>query len=144
MREEGRTAAFVTSAGYGEAGEEGKAAQRELVALAEELDMLLIGPNGQGVISTPASMCAQIVAPNPPPGRIGSRVRAGNLVSSYLNYGGRDGRGDQQGGLSRQFCADGSRGDARIFLGRPGYRCRADLRRGHRGWAVVFAGPRSD
>jgi acyl-CoA synthetase (NDP forming) len=82
----GVRAAFVTSAGYGEAGEEGKAAQRELVELADELDMLLIGPNGQGVISTPESMCAQIVAPNPPPGRIGVASQSGNLVSSYLNY----------------------------------------------------------
>ncbi len=84
--EKGVRAAFVTSAGYGEAGEEGRAAQRELVALAEELGMVLIGPNGQGVISTPESMCAQIVAPNPPPGRIGVASQSGNLVSSYLNY----------------------------------------------------------
>lgn len=82
----GVRAAFVTSAGYGEAGEQGKAMQAELVATAEELGMLLIGPNGQGVISTPESMCAQIVAPNPPPGRIGVASQSGNLVSSYLNY----------------------------------------------------------
>ncbi len=82
----GVKAAFVTSAGYGEAGEEGRAMQRELVATAEELGMLLIGPNGQGVISTPASMCAQIVAPYPPPGRIGVASQSGNLVSSYMNY----------------------------------------------------------
>jgi acyl-CoA synthetase (NDP forming) len=82
----GVRAAFVTSAGYGEAGEEGLALQRELVEVAAELDMLLIGPNGQGVISTPESMCAQIVAPNPPPGRIGVASQSGNLVSSYLNY----------------------------------------------------------
>jgi acetyltransferase len=48
--------------------------------------MLLIGPNGQGVISTPDSMCAQIVAPYPPAGRIGVASQSGNLVSSYLNY----------------------------------------------------------
>jgi acetyltransferase len=82
----GIRAAFVTSAGYAEAGEKGKALQRELVEVAAELDMLLIGPNGQGVISTPDSMCAQIVAPNPPPGRIGVASQSGNLVSSYLNY----------------------------------------------------------
>jgi acetyltransferase len=84
--EKGVRAAFVTSAGYGEAGEEGVALQRELVEVAAELDILLIGPNGQGVISTPESMCAQIVAPNPPPGRIGVASQSGNLVSSYLNY----------------------------------------------------------
>jgi acetyltransferase len=82
----GVRAAFVTSAGYAEAGEEGKTLQRELVEVAAELDMLLIGPNGQGVISTPESMCAQIVAPNPPAGRIGVASQSGNLVSSYLNY----------------------------------------------------------
>jgi len=82
----GVRAAFVTSAGYAEAGEEGQALQRELIEVAAELDMLLIGPNGQGVISTPESMCAQIVAPNPPAGRIGVASQSGNLVSSYLNY----------------------------------------------------------
>src|SRR3954451_11726189 len=61
----GVRAAFITSAGYGEAGPEGLQAQDELVALATELGILLAGPNGQGVISTPSSMCAQIVAPYP-------------------------------------------------------------------------------
>lgn len=82
----GIRAAFVTSAGYAEAGPEGVARQRELVAVADELGMLLVGPNGQGVVSTPASMCAQIVAPHPPAGRIGVASQSGNLVSSFLNY----------------------------------------------------------
>jgi acetyltransferase len=82
----GIRAAFVASAGYGEAGEEGRALQRELVQTADELGMLLIGPNGQGVISTPARLCAQIVSPYPPAGRIGVASQSGNLVSSYLNY----------------------------------------------------------
>ena len=82
----GVRAAFVASAGYGEAGEQGRARQRELVGVADELGMLLVGPNGQGVISTPHSMCAQIVAPYPPPGRISVVSQSGNLVSSYLNY----------------------------------------------------------
>lgn len=81
----GIRAAFVTSAGYGEAGEEGRRAQRELVELADELDVLLAGPNGQGVVSTPAKLCAQIVAPYPPPGRIGVASQSGNFVSSFLN-----------------------------------------------------------
>jgi acetyltransferase len=82
----GVRAAFITSAGYGEAGPEGKQAQDELVALAAELGILLAGPNGQGVISTPAGMCAQIVAPYPPPGRIGIASQSGNFVSSFNNY----------------------------------------------------------
>ena len=82
----GVRAAFVTSAGYGEAGEEGQAAQRELVAEAERLGMVIAGPNGQGVVSTPVKLCAQIVAPNPPPGRISVASQSGNLVSSFMNY----------------------------------------------------------
>ena len=82
----GITAAFVTSAGYGEAGEEGSAAERALVDVAAEVGILLAGPNGQGVVSTPASLCAQIVAPYPPSGRIGVASQSGNFVSSFLNY----------------------------------------------------------
>lgn len=82
----GVKAAFVTSAGYGEAGEAGLTAQAELVELCDELGILLAGPNGQGVVSTPSSLCAQIVAPYPPPGSIGVASQSGNFVSSFLNY----------------------------------------------------------
>jgi acetyltransferase len=82
----GVRAAFVASGGYGEAGEEGRALERELVGVADELGIVMAGPNGQGVISTPVSMCAQIVAPYPPPGRISVASQSGNLVSSFLNY----------------------------------------------------------
>ncbi len=82
----GIKAAFLTSAGYGEAGEAGRKSEAELVRLADELGILLAGPNGQGVVSTPARLCAQIVAPYPPPGRIGVASQSGNFVSSFLNY----------------------------------------------------------
>jgi len=82
----GVRAAFVTSAGYGEAGDAGRAAEDELVALAAELGVLLAGPNGQGVVSTPAHLCAQIVAPYPPAGRIGIASQSGNFVSSFQNW----------------------------------------------------------
>jgi acetyltransferase len=89
----GVRAAFVTSAGYGEAGEKGRAAESELVAAADDLGILLVGPNGQGVVSTPASLCAQIVAPYPPPGRIAIVSQSGNFVSSFQNYAGVTGVG---------------------------------------------------
>jgi len=81
----GLKAAFIASAGYGEAGEEGRRLQDELVELADELDLLVVGPNGQGLVSTPASLCAQIVAPYPPRGHIGVASQSGNLVSSFMN-----------------------------------------------------------
>src|SRR5688572_10531197 len=82
----GIRAAFLASAGYAEAGEEGQRLQAELVELAQELGMLVAGPNGQGVVSTPASLCAQIVAPYPPAGGIGIASQSGNFISSFMNY----------------------------------------------------------
>ncbi len=82
----GVRAAFIASGGYAEAGPEGRAAQDELTAVAEELGMLVAGPNGQGLVSTPVRLCAQIVAPYPPPGTIGIASQSGNLVSSFMNW----------------------------------------------------------
>lgn len=82
----GVRAAFVTSAGYGEAGSEGRRAEERLVALCRDLGILLAGPNGQGLVSTPVSLCAQIVAPYPPAGGIAIASQSGNFVSSFMNY----------------------------------------------------------
>jgi acetyltransferase len=89
----GVKAAFLTSAGYGEAGDEGRKLEDELIALADELGILLAGPNGQGVVSTPAHLCAQIVAPFPPAGAIAVASQSGNFVSSFLNYARQTGVG---------------------------------------------------
>ena len=93
----GVKAAFVASAGYGEAGAEGRALEGDLLALADELGMVLAGPNGQGLISTPVSMCAQIVAPYPPPGPISMASQSGNIGSSFMNYGCLTGVGFSKG-----------------------------------------------
>jgi acetyltransferase len=109
-RARGVRAAFIASAGYGEAGEEGKRAERELVALANDLGMVLAGPNGQGVISTARSMCGQIVAPYPPAGRISIASQSGNLLSSFLNYAVQTGAGVSKaisaGNSAQQSVAD--------------------------------------
>ncbi|KRO58071.1 MAG: hypothetical protein ABR77_08850 [Acidimicrobiia bacterium BACL6 MAG-120322-bin79] len=89
----GIRAAFIASAGYREAGSSGEQAERELVQLASDLGMLIAGPNGQGVVSTPVSMCAQIVGPYPPRGRISVASQSGNFVSSFLNYARQTGVG---------------------------------------------------
>ena len=83
--ERGIRAAFVTSAGYGESDGAGQAAETRLVAAARDANVLLAGPNGQGVVSTPSSLCAQIVAPYPPPGSISIASQSGNFVTSFMN-----------------------------------------------------------
>jgi acetyltransferase len=93
----GVKAAFLTTAGYGESGEAGRRDEAELVRLAEELGILVAGPNGQGVISTPSRLCAQMVAPYPPPGRISVVSQSGNLISSFMNLAGATGVGIARG-----------------------------------------------
>jgi len=89
----GIRSAFIASAGYREAGSQGEQSEHDLVLLAAELDMLIAGPNGQGVVSTPVSMCAQIVGPYPPKGGISVASQSGNFVSSFLNYARQTGVG---------------------------------------------------
>jgi acetyltransferase len=81
----GVRAAFVMTSGYAETGDDGRRAEAELEAVAERAGILLAGPNGQGIVSTPSSLCAQMVAPYPPPGRIGIASQSGNIVSSFEN-----------------------------------------------------------
>lgn len=86
----GIRAAFVTSAGYDETGEttvggDAESAQERLVRIAKDSRVLLAGPNGQGVVSTPSNLCAQIVAPYPPAGSISIASQSGNFVSSFMN-----------------------------------------------------------
>ena len=96
----GVRAVFCAAGGYSEAGDEGAAAEARLGALADELDLVLAGPNGQGVTSPPVGLCAQIVAPFPPRGRIGVASQSGNFVSAFQNYARQTGVG-----LSRSVSA---------------------------------------
>jgi len=89
----GIRSAFIASAGYRESGEAGELAEASLHRLANSLDMLIAGPNGQGVVSTPSSLCLQIVAPYPPVGGISVASQSGNFVSSFLNYSQQSGVG---------------------------------------------------
>ncbi|MFQ5513616.1 MAG: acetate--CoA ligase family protein [Myxococcota bacterium] len=93
----GVRAAFVASGGYGEAGDEGRERERRLVSLAEELGIVLAGPNGQGLVSTAASMCAQIAPPYPPAGPISMVSQSGNIGASFMNYGVLSGVGFSKG-----------------------------------------------
>ncbi len=82
----GISSVVVTTAGYREVDEMGRKAEKLLANEATRLGLLMIGPNCQGVISTPTNLCAQIVAPFPPRGHIAVASQSGNFVSSFLNY----------------------------------------------------------
>ncbi|MED5277300.1 MAG: CoA-binding protein, partial [Actinomycetota bacterium] len=91
--EKGVKAVFCAAGGYSETGEEGLQAEQRLVSLTEELDLVLAGPNGQGLVSPHVGLCAQIVAPYAPKGRIAVVSQSGNFVSSFLNYANQTGIG---------------------------------------------------
>ncbi|MGI9602981.1 MAG: CoA-binding protein [Acidimicrobiales bacterium] len=89
----GVRAVFMAAGGYSEAGPEGEVAEESLIALCNELGLIIAGPNGQGVVSPPAGLCAQIVAPYPPRGHIAIASQSGNFVSSFQNYASQTGIG---------------------------------------------------
>lgn len=66
----GARAAVVLSSGWSETGEEGAARQRELVALADELGIALLGPNVLGMINVVEGIPA--MALSDPPREAGS------------------------------------------------------------------------
>ena len=76
--------------------------ERELVAAAEDAGILLAGPNGQGLVSTPARLCAQIVGPYPPAGRIGLASQSGNLVLGVDEHGRGEWSRDQPRHIGRE------------------------------------------
>ncbi len=76
----------VVSGGFADAGEEGRARLAEVVALAREGGMRLIGPNAMGVVNTdPAVQLHATFAPGSPPhGRVGVFTQSGALASTFL------------------------------------------------------------
>jgi len=89
----GIKAAFIAAGGYSESDELGTQLENQLVKTANELNMTIAGPNGQGIISTGAELCAQIAAPYPPAGKISLVSQSGNVLSSLMNHAIRTGVG---------------------------------------------------
>ena len=93
----GIKAAFVAAGGYSESNSDGKLLEDSLVETANKLNMIIAGPNGQGIISTDAKMCAQIASPYPPSGSISIVSQSGNILSSLMNHAIRTGVGVNKG-----------------------------------------------
>ena len=83
----GTRALVVLSDGFGEAGEEGTARQRELVAVCRAAGMRLVGPNCLGVINTdPAVALDASFAPTlPPRGRVAFMSQSGALGIAVID-----------------------------------------------------------
>lgn len=84
----GVRALVVISAGFAEAGEEGRQRQEELVRVCRASGMRLIGPNCMGIAnSDPAVRLNATFGPSPPkPGRVGFMTQSGALGLAIIEY----------------------------------------------------------
>jgi acetyltransferase len=83
--EKGIPAAIVISAGFREAGMEGLERERELITIAQEYNIRLIGPNCLGVIDTYTPLNASFAAGTPPSGPMAFMSQSGALGTAVLD-----------------------------------------------------------
>ncbi|WP_418282051.1 acetate--CoA ligase family protein [Halorubrum sp. DTA98] len=85
--------AVVIGVGFGEAGEGGEALEREIVSLANEHDIRLVGPNTSGMINVHAGLNL-VGAETVPEGGLGLLCQSGNMaISLFTEAATRDGVG---------------------------------------------------
>lgn len=90
---EGIQNVVVITAGFSEAGQRGEERERELIAVAEEYDLTLIGPNCVGIISTPIGLNATFAHGKPPAGSISLVSQSGAFIAAVLASAARLGIG---------------------------------------------------
>ncbi len=83
--EKGVPAVVIITAGFREAGREGLEQERELIDIAKEYDLRLIGPNCLGVIDTDTPLNATFAAGMPPSGPIAFMSQSGALGTAVLD-----------------------------------------------------------
>ncbi|MBM3573213.1 MAG: CoA-binding protein, partial [Alphaproteobacteria bacterium] len=78
----GLRAAVVFSAGFAEAGEAGRALQRELADIANQYGIALCGPNCMGIVNLAdrTAMYTALVPPDLPRGRVGVVAQSGSVT----------------------------------------------------------------
>ncbi len=88
--EAGIEAAVVISAGFKEAGEEGKRLERELLAEAARANIRIIGPNCLGVMIPPSGLNATFASCMARPGNVGFLSQSGALCTAVLDWSMRE------------------------------------------------------
>lgn len=84
--EAGITNVVVITAGFSETGVEGERRERELIDVAEDYDLNLVGPNCVGVISTQSGLNATFVQGQPPEGSISLMSQSGAFIAAVFGW----------------------------------------------------------
>ncbi len=84
--QKGAKGAIVITAGFKESGPEGAKMEHELLRIAGEYGMRLIGPNCLGIIDTLVPMNASFAAGTPDRGSIAFMSQSGALCTAILDY----------------------------------------------------------
>ncbi len=84
--EKGTKSVVIISAGFREASVEGLERERELVRIAKEYGMRIIGPNCLGIIDTYTPLNATFAAGTPPQGNIAFMSQSGALQTAILDW----------------------------------------------------------
>ncbi len=86
----------VISAGFKEAGEEGARREQELVRIAREYDLNVLGPNCFGLISTRVGLNTTFAPRGAQPGDVAFMSQSGAFCSSVLDWAWEEGLGFSQ------------------------------------------------
>jgi acetyl coenzyme A synthetase (ADP forming)-like protein len=84
--DKGVPSAIIISAGFREAGREGLAREQEVIEIAEQYGIRLIGPNCLGVIDTVTPLNASFSAGMPPGGPMAFMSQSGALGTAILDW----------------------------------------------------------
>jgi acetyltransferase len=84
--ERGIRHAIVVSGGFAESGPEGKALEEELLSVAKEYGIRVIGPNCIGTIDTHTPVNSTFVVGMPEQGEIGFSSQSGAMVAAVIDW----------------------------------------------------------
>jgi acetyl coenzyme A synthetase (ADP forming)-like protein len=84
--EKGVRAAIVITAGFRETGAEGRKMEREVMAIAEQYGIDVLGPNCLGLIDTNSSLNASFAASMPQHGEVSFMSQSGALCTGVLDW----------------------------------------------------------
>jgi len=89
----GIRAGLVITAGFAEVGGDGERLQREMVDRARRGNMVLVGPNCNGIMNPSSKLYSTMPPIFPPPGPIAVVAQSGNVATSIIRWAMKNGFG---------------------------------------------------